>query len=256
MPPANRNCNNRIVPPRYPALVQAWRWCIAASAEPLPLNWTLPVAEAVNAALTDTSWTLRGTRRLPLCLHGPDHPKQREWQHEHAFILPEDADGDGLIDHISISAQLGLDPAALRLLAATDRLVLSNGVDVDLVPQRMGALDHVGHYGPARHWISHTAYVPPNDRPTDCKDAAKQLKYEVAKRTMIRLVGSPIHTSHLDYGGARLEPKHFELVRTDREERPPEFAYFFRLELESAVTGPLAFGWSCHRGLGQFVPVA
>ena len=28
------------------------------------------------------------------------------------------------------------------------------------------------------------------------------------------------------------------------------------LEFAGAVSGPLAFGWACHRGLGQFVPAA
>src|SRR5262249_8079747 len=131
-------------PVRHPPLVRAWRWKVVARGEPIPLASVLAVTDAVFAGLTDTCWTLSGHRRLPDCVHGPDLEKQPRWSHDHAFILPEDADADGYIDHLSIAASIGLDPAALRLLASTDRLVLVTGEVVDLVAERMGPLDHVG----------------------------------------------------------------------------------------------------------------
>ena len=43
----------------------------------------------------------------------------RDPHHSHAFWLPEDADGDGLIDHVCVYAAAGLDT---RVRAALDRL--------------------------------------------------------------------------------------------------------------------------------------
>jgi CRISPR-associated protein Csb2 len=238
--------------------VRTWRWRIAAAGAPVPRGWALPVADAAFEALTATAWTLRGSRRLPLCLHGPHAPEQHGWNHEHAFVLPEDEDGDGLIDHLSVTAAMGLDPATLRLLVATDRLMLWNGVAVELVPERMGAFDAAGHHGPARGWISLTAYVPPNPRGAfNPKDAAKQLRNEIGRRCLpAPLCASPQHVPHLDAGGRRIEAASFKLRAGDGE-GPPRGAEpaFFALEFEAPVCGPLAFGWLCHRGLGQFAPL-
>lgn len=240
-------------------MVQAWRWQVAASSDVVPLTWAARIGDAVLHALADTSWTIRGGRRLPVCLHGPDDPQQRGWNHGHAFILPEDADADGEIDHLTVAAKMGLDPNALRLLVATDRLALPNGVAIELVPERMGGLDLAGHHGPAQAWVSRTAYVPPNGRPDfDAKDAAKQLRNEIGRRGLTApLARPPLPVPHLDHGGYRFEPEMFHLVAVNGD-KPPRGSQpcFFRLEFERAVTGPLAFGWACHRGLGQFVPAA
>jgi CRISPR-associated protein Csb2 len=245
-------------PPRHAALVRVWRWYLAASSEAIPLTWARPLADAVYAALTEVSWMSRGSRRLPVCLHGPRDAKTIGWRHDHAFILPEDANGDGLIDHVSVSAAMGLDPAAVRLLAATDRLVLSNGAIVELVLQCAAGLDAAGHVGPAHIWLSHTAYVPPNARPSfHPKNAARQLRSEIAKRALpAPLVATPVFVPQLGNGDDTLTPQHFYL-ESDAGETPPQGSQpcFFRLEFEQPVPGPLAFGWDCHRGLGQFAPV-
>jgi CRISPR-associated protein Csb2 len=240
-------------PVRYEPLVRAWRWRVAPRIGPIPLILALPVAEAVFAALTDTCWTLSGHRRLPNCIHGPDAKKRPGWKHQHAFILPEDTDRHGFIDHISLAADMGFDPAALRLLATTDRLVLSNGQAADLIAERMGPLDHIGHAGPSRVWLSRTAYVPPNERPTGGKDAARQLTSEVKQRSLPKLVGKPTPLPNLRHGGKVLAPRLFHSETEDGQTRSQKF--FFQLEFDRPVSGPLAFGWCCHRGLGQFVPL-
>jgi CRISPR-associated protein Csb2 len=246
----------RTGPIRHDPLVQVWRWQIAACSEPVALSWALPVADGVLAALMETGWVLRGSRHLPLCLHGPKNPRATGWSHAHAFILPEDADADGGLDHITIAASMGLDPAALRLLVATGRVNLTNGAALDLVAECMGPLGHAGHAGPARKWISRTAYVPPNDHgKAGAKDAANQLRYEIRKRTdPARLSRAPAQLSHIVLGDHTLVPDIFHLTSENGEARPSSDAFFFQLEFEAPQSGPLAFGWNCHRGLGQFVP--
>lgn len=259
MTQAQSNSSRR--PPRrhHPALVQIWRWRIAEASEPIPLNWALAVGDGVMDALAATAWTISGSAKLPICLHGPKDPQDRGWTHAHAFVLPEDSDGDGWIDHITLTAAVGLDPQAIRLLAATDRLTLSSGTHAYLTPERMADLAGMPESlrGPARTWISRTAYMPPNKRPKfDPRDAARQLKSEVSKRGIaVPLAAVPQWMPVLDHGGENLAAGAFHLDK-DNGEPPPAGSgpCFFRLTFETPVAGPFAFGWSCHRGLGQFVP--
>lgn len=232
---------------------------MARADDPIPLNWALAIGDAVLDALARTAWTTSGSGRLPLCLHGPDAPKNAGWNHGHAFVLPEDADADGIIDHISLTASVGLDPAAIRLLAATDRLILSSGTRIELMLDRAGSSELLAPAikGPSRVWISRTPYLPPaKDRDRfDIKDAARQLKSEIAgRRPAAVLARQPEPLPRLDHASEPLLPEHFHLSR-DNGALPPEASApcFFRLVFSTPVAGPLAFGWGCHQGLGLFV---
>jgi CRISPR-associated protein Csb2 len=237
--------------------VHVWRWRIAAGDEPVPLNWALAVGDAVMDAITETSRRLSGTGLLPLSLHGPDDPKGRGWTHGHAFVLSEDIDNDGIVDHIAVSASVGLDPRALRLLAATDRIRLSNGVRAELVTDRVVPLPELpaGLRGPARAWKSRTAYVPPKGR-RRLEDVIRLLEHEIRKRGLdASLAQPPKHIPVLEHAGETLTADAFHTTKDD-DGRPPDGAQpcFFGLTFERPVSGPLAFGWSSHRGLGMFVP--
>jgi CRISPR-associated protein Csb2 len=244
---------------RHTPLVHVWRWRIASADQPLPLNWALAVGDAVFDALTTTSWTLSGTGRLPVSLHGPRDPQEAGWTHGHAFILSEDADDDGIIDHITVSASTGLDPRAVRLLAATDRVRLSNGVHAELQMERAVPLADLPRHlrGPSARWISRTAYLAPNDRPRfDPADVIRQLKNEIGKRGLAApLTQSPEYVDVLYHGGEELSARAFHTDK-DNGGRLPGGARpcFFRLTFERPVSGPLAFGWASHRGLGMFAP--
>jgi CRISPR-associated protein Csb2 len=150
---------------------------------------------------------------------------------------------------------MGLDPAALRLLAATDRLQAESQA-IDLIAERMGPLSDTHVFGRAHLWTSSTVYVPPNPRPTGPKDAAKQLRYELAKRSLPDLAAPPRLLSQLHIGNGPLHADGLELVRAGGERPPVATGYFFELRFTAEISGPLAFGWSCHRGLGQFAPMS
>jgi CRISPR-associated protein Csb2 len=229
--------------------------------QPVPLNWALAVGDAVMDAVTETSRRLSGNGLLPLSLHGPREPKERGWTHDHAFVLPEDTDDDGIVDHITVSAAVGLDPRAIRLLAATDRVRLSNGVGAELLTERVVPLAELPESlrGPSAVWVSRTAYLAPNDRPRvrlDLKDTIRQLRHEIGKRGLAApLARPPEHLPALLHAGEDLPAHAFHLAK-DNGGRLPQGAHpcFFRLTFERPVAGPLAFGWASHRGLGLFVP--
>lgn len=240
-----------------PALVQAWRWRIAAASRPVPLMSARWLCEAVRDAVARNAWTIGGSARLPVCLHGPDEPQNENWRHGHAFYLPEDADGDGLIEHLTVCAGAGLDPRAIRLLAATDRLIFPGGDWAVLMAERMCRADGLPKalVGPARLWESLTPYVPPNDRPRfDLRDAARQLRSEARNRSLgaeIKLRPEPLVA--IAIGGRQVAAGDFDLRPGNGECVPSGAApAFFRLEFEAPVLGPLAFGWACHGGLGAF----
>jgi CRISPR-associated protein Csb2 len=249
-------------PPRqhHAPSVTLWRWRIGAADAGIPLSWALALGCAVAESWTEAAWALCGSGRLPICLHGPKDPERKGWNHEHAFVLPEDGDDDGFIDHIAISADAGFDPAAIRILAASDRLRMSNGLRAELVLDRAGGPDclpaSVG--GPAQHWVSSTPYVPdgPGRARYNSDDAARQLKHAIRKRRP-----NAVLAEHPEFLGrhalAGEEPGQFHLEMdngaTFDEASAPGF---FRLTFAEPVSGPLAFGWGCHRGLGIFRPEA
>ncbi len=77
-----------------------------------------------SAALSKFGWDSHTGRRRPLAPpeisgRGEDNTPLRDAHHSHAFWLPEDADGDGLIDHVCVYAATGFDT---RVRAALDRL--------------------------------------------------------------------------------------------------------------------------------------
>lgn len=231
--------------------VTSWRWRLIGQ-PPLPLIWALPVGEAARAALIDTARRLHGQRRLPNCLHGPADPGERA--HLHAYYLAEDADADGYIDHLLVHAPGGLDGAALTLLAAAVRLDLPGYGGWRLYPQWMGASDDGGLFGPARTWVSRSVYFPPWHR----ADASFPPARQIARELVAAGLPAPRHIEFYGeaiLGGIAVLPGDFHAVR-ERGKRPPRGSQgiFARLIFDTPVAGPLALGFGCHFGLGQFTP--
>jgi CRISPR-associated protein Csb2 len=89
----------------------------------------------------------------------------------------------------------------------------------------------------------------------DLRNAARQLKSEIGTRGLpAQLAAKPLAVAELEVRGREpLQAGEFHLESYDGA-KPPEGSApcFFRLEFKAPVSGPLAFGWACHRGLGQF----
>ncbi|WP_296334464.1 type I-U CRISPR-associated protein Csb2 [Reyranella sp.] len=205
----------------------------------------------------DVGRHLFGTHLLPDCLHGSpaggaDHP--------HAFYLPEDADGDGHMDHFLVYAGGGLDAHALTLCAGLSAVSLGRR-RLKLSTMRIGGLvDRVGGpFGPAREWVSRTPYVTPN---------------RALRRGRVR-PGYDVETQIVDELKRRGLPQPqaieiFPSIRISEEDTPPEafvppqrgsralladrIGCFVRLAFRHPQSGPLALGHACHFGLGHFGP--
>ncbi|HEX4419564.1 MAG TPA: type I-U CRISPR-associated protein Csb2 [Kofleriaceae bacterium] len=195
-------------------------------------------------------------------------------QHDHAWFLPADDDGDGAIDHLLVYARGGFDLAALRALVGLRRLW---GYGVPAMSMTLGALGspdelgcvrsarsgtHTSQLGTATVWESLTPFIPPRHirhRANGVRDAPHQ---QVAR--LLGQHGRP---------PARIEPlapeqatpprsrpiawEHFQRRRlAGGGSRGADVALGFRLIFEEPVTGPIALGYAAHQGLGQFIAVA
>ncbi len=90
------------------------------------------------AALSKFGWekdprTGRGRPLAPpeISGRGEGNTPLRDAHHSHAFWLPEDADGDGLIDHVCVCAATGFDDRARVALDRLTRLWLRTGTSED-----------------------------------------------------------------------------------------------------------------------------
>ncbi len=241
--------------------VQAWRWRIA-SGRP-SVQTALHVGVAARAALMNRV-AAKGSAHLPAAFHHAG----TESQHGHAFYLAEDADSDGLIDHVLVFAETGIDGWLIGALASIDELKAA-GKRIRLAPDWMGRRGEGGLFGPARSWRAATPFVTPKwrlsktgrERPRFTPEA--QLRAEVEARGL--LAPSAIDWAACAWAGEALRPANtFKVHRSgrtpDRREitvGPPAdaVASFPTLTFAVPVWGPLAFGYGAHFGLGLLTPV-
>ncbi len=207
--------------------------------------------------------------------HGADNGALRDDPgHAHAFWLPEDADNDGWIDHVTVWLPGGFDADAQAKLSGLRKLwVNPNRRDPEdaetharAVKEWHLALEGFGQpddfalvsrlFGPSRAWTSLTPFL-----------AAGHLKkggYEAeVRRLLVRrgilsdteALGVRVHGEpaiHLK-SGKDLRPIHFHRFRSRRSERQPDCqGAFLTVSLSVELAGPLALGFASHYGLGLF----
>lgn len=188
--------------------------------------------------------------------------------HRHAFWLPEDADGDGWIDHVSVFMAGGITPEVRARLDRITRLWLapkqrSEGVGVEPggVKEWRLALEGFGRpddfagsariLGESRRWRSVTPFL-----------ASGHLKgsgYAGEVRRLLRRRGLDADDAGvraleaISSGGTERRPIHFHRFRSrGREAQPDAGGAFLRITFGRSIRGPLALGYASHFGLGLF----
>ncbi|MGH7466174.1 MAG: type I-G CRISPR-associated protein Csb2, partial [Longimicrobiales bacterium] len=176
--------------------------------------------------------------------------------HMHAFYLPEDADGDGFIDHILIHAPGGLCSRAIAALDGVPRLWTDSGNEWRtvfmgswLVPAESGSM----YCDVGKAWLSVTPYLHPwHSKPGF--GVVEQIRRECGQRGMpepavVRAVDSiPVH-------GRERRPVHFHRFRSKRGlHQPDRHGSMIAISFAEPIAGPLALGFGCHYGLGMFAP--
>ena len=101
---------------------------------------------------------------------GAEHgPLRAEGAHEHAFYLAEDADGDGVVDHLLIYCRLGFQSAVRRAMDRLSTLWVNAdrgqaaeqwGISLEMIcpPADLKGSRLLGF---AREWVSVTPYMKP-----------------------------------------------------------------------------------------------
>jgi CRISPR-associated protein Csb2 len=171
--------------------------------------------------------------------------------HQHAFFLPRDEDRNGRLDHFVIWAPSGFTEQEVEAVARLRELKRGN---VIFWMSLLYLGDSAGCPSPALSssdcWVSATPFVL-NRYPKKNKDTpADQVKLELERRGFPE--PTAIEPYQLRVNGRWLSWLDFKRFRSHRPATGQ--AYGFRLIFDEPVKGPIALGYACHFGLGQFVP--
>jgi CRISPR-associated protein Csb2 len=197
--------------------------------------------------------------------------------HRHAFYLPTDEDGDGRLDHLTVWAPGGFTMKEVEALAAVPCLKSDEDREILLAFLGCGDLEDFREaqeitrqhpiFGRSMVWQSITPFTlvrHPKVRRGQLVDGPEQqVSLEFSRRRSF-----PEHLAHYGTGQLQEPPEILPAIPcANRPLYPLEFyrwrkggpaapgAYFFRLTFNQPIAGPLALGYGCHFGLGQFAPI-
>jgi CRISPR-associated protein Csb2 len=201
--------------------------------------------------------------------------------HQHAWYLPEDADGDGKIDHVVVYAAAGFSQDAVVALSSLRKVWGSEGFDLQTVLVSLGqAQDYRAEQpgeegksllvGRSRVWRSVTPVVLPrfpkqNHQKQPKIDPVTNLQIDGAEHQMRRLLRQlnfddpstveKLPEQHKNRAMQRYGWQQFQRRRYNGHgARGQDKGWGFELQFDEPQTGPMAVGYGAHFGLGMFVP--
>jgi len=217
---------------------------------------TLEVAEQVHRKLMGIHRRLTGDPlRVSPKFSGKDPLGNPLKDHRHCFILPQDRDCNGWIDHLLIACSEPFDSDELRALYRLDSLWQRSGKpDIRCIPVQTGTLEEVSQ--PASRFTSATPFVAPRHyrkgRGSFISWLEDELKREVAHHDLPAPIRITSVANLMNLG----RPLFWRDFRRNRRDDPIVPGFGFEMEFGEPVQRPIAVGYGCHFGLGQFLPVA
>ena len=243
---------------------------------------TIKIGELMRlAALSKFGWRQDATagRRLPKApwqISGRDAEGKylRDPTHRHAFWLPEDADSDGLIDHISVfipdgicrDVQVGLDRITRlwvkRKESADDEDVGEAGTEEwRLALEGFGNptdfSDSASIFGQSKCWESVTPFLAAGHLKSE--GYAGEFRRLIRRMRMDEAFGFDAaevdirELENIEVGGSTRHALHFHRFRSRGRERQPDKAgALLQVTFPVSVSGPVAMGYGSHFGLGLF----
>ena len=197
-------------------------------------------------------------------LRGPPPRPVSRWHCDHS-PLPEDADFDGLVDHVSVYVPDGINRDVQAKLDRITRL-WEGRRDSETQEWRL-ALEGFGQpgdfsasaaiFGRSRCWRSATPFLSAGHLKSD--GHAGEFR-RLAKRTgmddafgfdaaMIEIR----ELKHIPIGGSARHALHFHRFRSrGREKQRDTAGALLEVLFPGPVNGPIAMGYGCHFGLGLF----
>ena len=228
-----------------------------------PLTDTLKVGELMRrSAMAQFGRCNNGAVSPSLSGKGPEGMPLTS--HRHAFYLPTDENGDGYLDHLTVISEGGFSQAEVDALASVKQLnpgqgrppdqlaFLGQGVAADFRNIAGWNPEHP-IFGLDRLWHSVTPFVLVR-HPKRNKDLPEdQVNLELERRGLPQAKRITWRKTLRLSNNRELFPLEYHRWRRDHP-APVGGAYFFDLELDEEISGPLTLGYGCHFGLGLFVP--
>ena len=210
-------------------------------------------------------------KRLPLApwqVSGRDEGNRpiRDPTHPHAFWLPEDADDDGWIDHVTVFIAGGIDRNTRSRLDRITRIWLTPRAPGDTgdnpkIDEWRLALEGFGHpddfagasrlLATSRRWQSVTPFLASGHLK---KAGYRGELARLLERRGIATEGVKVEeVREITVGGTPRRALNFHRFRSRRREAQPDSkGALLKIEFPRAIPGPLALGYASHFGLGMF----
>jgi CRISPR-associated protein Csb2 len=257
------------------------RFVLAGRPQPR-VEETLRIAEIARAALMSIK---QDDERPPIELSGRDEngPLRNDPEHAHAFYLPEDADGDGLIDHLIVYCRRGFSARAKWRLDRLTKLWIEHGrraedeggrgrkewrLALEDIAAPEAFHDVSGLLRPSHTWCSVTPLLKSRfdkERPRGFEALVESYRGQIVEEWAKRFPGWPPPSIKplvdarnasrfiVQAGERSLSALAFARTRRGRGGVQPDAAGGgFRLTFERSLPGPIALGWGAHFGLGLF----
>lgn len=226
-----------------------------------------------RAALAQFGWRRDEARNRPIPLApaavaGRDAAGEplKDPSHRHAFWLPEDADGDGRIDHVSVYIAGGIGREVQARLDSITRLWLppkqrfDDDAEPDAAKEWRLALEGYGRpadfagariFGVSRRWRSVTPFLASGH--LKASGHAGEVRRLLKRRGLDPSGAVVTPQDTIDIGGTPRRAIHFHRFRSrGREAQPDAAGALLDITLSEPLTGPLAIGYGSHFGLGLF----
>lgn len=235
--------------------------------KPLPrLEDAIRFGETLRLAAMGRAKQLLGENAIPYELSG--HESDTLNHHAHAFWL-SDPNERGEIEHVLVHAPGGFGSEAIRVLTALQQIKRDEGEPLRLMLEGFGTASLFDRgtslAGESALWRSVTPYLhpwflkKPEMRTPEAAAAAVlgQLQREWRQRgNDLPKIIEINELAFIRHGGRALRSLHFHRFRRKNGLVQPDVrGRLLELRFEQPVRGPIALGYGCHFGLGQFVAV-
>jgi CRISPR-associated protein Csb2 len=235
--------------------------------KPLPrIKDAIRIGESLRLAAMGRAKQLLGESAIPCELSG--HELGAPNHHAHAFWL-SDPNERGEIEHVLVHAPGGFGSEAIRVLTALQQIKGHEGEPLRLMLEGFGTaslFDRVTPLtGDSAIWRSVTPYLhpwflkKPEMRTPEAAAAAilGQLQRELNQRGIdLPKIIQVKELTFIRHGDRALRALHFHRFRRKNSlVQPDTRGRLLELRFEQSVRGPIALGFGCHFGLGQFVAV-
>ena len=243
---------------------------VVENANSARITQAVSVGDRVHGALCKWSYQDRGRSSVFTGLDAAGHPLPG---HKHAHIFCEAGGGRDDITHITVWAPMGFDEAACLALRRLKKVWGHGGHDLRLVLHgfgQPGEFPDCKLFGPSTVWRSYTPFVSTLHNKTYRDGRAKldehgwqqgSAAHDLLRHLAKHPQGASATIRQLDerdppfcFGRTSLRSLQFQTRRQGGGLRGDGSGSAFEILFPEPVTGPLAFGYGCHFGLGLFVP--